>query len=213
MIMLSPGCAGALLAGAYAALALSSPAYADTSHDLAVCAALDNSIERLQCFDGLAKQLGVDAPATSSETVSAWDVIVKTSPVDDSQNVYLRVVSSEAVANRYGGVSRPSLMVRCQENKTNLYTVWSDYLGNEDIELTIRIDKDPAYSRDWSISTDGNAAGLWNGGNSIPFIQSLFGRDQLLVRLTPYAESAVTAIFPISGLEQAIEPLRKACGW
>lgn len=35
----------------------------------------------------------------------------------------------------------------------------------------------------------------------------------MIVRFTPFNESPVTAKFNITGLEEAIKPLRDSCGW
>jgi len=61
-------------------------------------------------------------------------------------------------------------------------------------------------------STDHKALGL-SGASSIAFIKEMFGAQRLFIRATPFNESAVTGEFNISGLDDAIKPLRKACGW
>lgn len=80
-------------------------------------------------------------------------------------------------------------------------------------EITNRLDKEDAKSRDFTESNDNEALGLWHGGVAIPFVKELFGHDTLLVRATPYSESAVTMEFDISGTEVAATPLREACNW
>lgn len=76
-----------------------------------------------------------------------------------------------------------------------------------------RIDDAASRSRSWSISTDSTSAGLWNGGASVPFIKSLVGADQLVVRVVPYSESAVTATFAVAGLQPHAKTIADACGW
>lgn len=44
-------------------------------------------------------------------------------------------------------------------------------------------------------------------------IKDMMGKTEMVVRMTPYSESPFTATFQIAGLEKAIEPLRKECGW
>jgi len=62
-------------------------------------------------------------------------------------------------------------------------------------------------------STDNKALGLWSGGESIPVIKKMFGKKQLIARMTPFSESPITVEMDITGLDAAIEPLRTACGW
>lgn len=107
-------------------------------------------------------------------------------------------------------------MIACRENTTSLYISFADHfmssLQGRGI-VTYRIDKAPAEKRRFLESNDNSVLGLWNGGSSIPFIKQLLGRNTLLVRATPFSDSSVTAEFPISGLEEVIEPLREACHW
>jgi type VI secretion system protein VasI len=41
----------------------------------------------------------------------------------------------------------------------------------------------------------------------------MFGKSTMIVRITPFGENPFTATFNISGLEEAIVPLRQACKW
>ncbi|MDV6329028.1 type VI secretion system-associated protein TagO, partial [Idiomarina sp. Sol25] len=76
-----------------------------------------------------------------------------------------------------------------------------------------RVDENRAKTRGFDDSTNNKALGLWRGSQSIPMIKELFSSESLLVRFTPYGESAVSARFPISKIETAIKPLREACNW
>jgi type VI secretion system protein VasI len=80
-------------------------------------------------------------------------------------------------------------------------------------KVIYRLDEKPAGEKNMRESTDHKALGLWNGGASIPFIKQMFSHEKLLIRATPHSESPVTATFAISGLENAIKPLRENCGW
>jgi type VI secretion system protein VasI len=57
------------------------------------------------------------------------------------------------------------------------------------------------------------ALGLWNGNAAIPFIKKMMEHEKMVIRATPFSDSAVTAEYRISGLEEAIKPLRDACKW
>jgi type VI secretion system protein VasI len=76
-----------------------------------------------------------------------------------------------------------------------------------------RFDDNPAGKRSFDASTDNRALGLWNGRKSIPLIKQMLGADKAIFRFTPYGNSPVTAKFGISGLAEAIQPLRDACHW
>jgi len=79
--------------------------------------------------------------------------------------------------------------------------------------VTYRIDTAKAQKKEFTESTDHEALGLWNGGSAIPWIKAMFGGARMYVEATPFSESAVSDFMPISGLEEAIKPLRESCGW
>ena len=100
------------------------------------------------------------------------------------------------------------------ENTTSVYITTSGcHLASSEYNdyghVTYRIDHEPAETRGFSESTDNRALGLWSGGEAIPFIKSMFGRNNLITRFTPFSESPVTARFSIAGLEDAVAPLRE----
>jgi type VI secretion system protein VasI len=121
------------------------------------------------------------------------------SPLDDSRNVYLSTRSLQMTLGTLRLPVTPTLHLRCAENTTSIFVTWETVLDNESVEVTTRIDKLPAKSNYWNVSTDFEAVGLWNGAEAIPFIRSLFGHDRLLVRVTPYGDSPPTAVFNIEG--------------
>ncbi|WP_238366934.1 type VI secretion system-associated protein TagO [Mesobacterium pallidum] len=87
----------------------------------------------------------------------------------------------------------------------------SDIQGHGRVDL--RVDQHQTRTQSMNVSTDNQALGLWNGGRSIPVIKSMFDSETLAVRLTPHSESPQEFAFNISGLEEAIKPLRQACHW
>jgi len=185
----------------------------DKDQELAVCAAKENSVERLECYDELASKRGVTKPAEKVETKGDWVVRTDQSPVDDSKSVYMTLQAKTPIVTRFGKMSSPLLVMRCKEKKTVAYVNWDTFLGSESGKITYRIDKEKAVTATWGISSDHNAIGRWNGGESIPFMKSLLKRNEIYFRITPYSESPIETSFNVTGLEEAIKPLREACGW
>ncbi len=145
----------------------------------------------------------------------AWTAIEEKSKIDDSSNVFIATSSKDPLPGRYGQKGRARITIACREGKTNLWVTFgghfmSDYQFGT---VTYRVDKRPAKKRHMRKSTDHQALGLWSAGETIPFAKELFGGASLFFEATPHSESAVTAEFDISGLEQAIQPLAKACKW
>lgn len=184
-------------------------AIAENSDSIKRCNALKTDAVRRACFDHIAK--GSSVP----EVQSNWVVRFDTSKVDDTRTVILSTQALEISSGRYGNISRFTLMIACRENTTNLWIHFgghfmSDYQHGR---VTYRIDQNPAKRKRLRESNNNESLGLWNGGAAIPFIKALFGAGRLYVQATPHSESSVEAEFDISGLEDAIKPLRESCHW
>ncbi|MFZ2869635.1 type VI secretion system-associated protein TagO [Zavarzinia sp.] len=163
--------------------------------------------------------LEVVAAATCSlagEGAGHWRVVTEVSPIDDSRNVYLSVASDAEIADRFGRPVRPALHLACRENVTSLWLNFgglfmADIQGFGDV--TVRVDAERARRISMRASTDHEALGLWTGGQAVPFIQGLFGRENLFVRAVPFSSGAVDLTFAIGGLAEAVKPLATACHW
>ncbi len=182
---------------------------------LGECAAIENDLDRLACYD----QVSGRTPKTELSTVPTGDWVVRKdkSDFEDTTDVFVSVLSNEpAQCGRFGTPQKATLMIRCMENTTSIFMVADCHLasghGGYGI-IDYRIDDQPAGDRNFDASTDNRALGLWNGGKSIPFIKNMIGSDRLLMRFTPYSESKTTVEFRTTGLEEAIAPLREACSW
>ncbi|WP_163265588.1 type VI secretion system-associated protein TagO [Chelativorans alearense] len=179
------------------------------------CIQIDSDLDRLACYDREAgrtpKQEILPTPA------GKWSVRKETSKLTDQTNVFLTVASEETVNCGWNSGDKIRLYVRCMENSTSLifqtgcHMTSSDY--NDYGHITYRLDDEKARTVSGDESTNNRSLGLWSGGRSIPVIKQMFGKSQMIVRMTPYSESPFTATFNIAGLDEAITPLRQACSW
>lgn len=80
-------------------------------------------------------------------------------------------------------------------------------------DVTYQLDDSEARVAHMTAGSDDRSLGLWTGNTAIPFIRELLGKSDLTVRMTPYSDDPVSAVFDLRGLEEAINPARKACGW
>lgn len=187
---------------------------AATSANAEVCREVENDLDRLACYDLESGRTPV-AEVVETPVSSAWNVSVSTSEMTDQTTVVLSTTTEGSIS--CGFTPRPAaLILRCSENTTVLYIstscqMTSNLRGYGDV--TYRFDDASAQTRGFTESSDSSALGLWNGGKSIPFIKKMFGKSTALFRFTPFGDSPTTARFDITGLEEAIAPLREACHW
>lgn len=142
------------------------------------------------------------------DPVRTWSVTEEKSIIDDSPSVTMILDANEEVSGLYGSSSRPYLVIRCKENKTDAYIGTGSRLENESV--TIRLDNGKAYLLEMSESTGGKALFF---RSTISNIKKLFTYEKMIFRFTPSNSGAKTVTFNIDGLDAEIEPLRKACHW
>jgi hypothetical protein len=154
-----------------------------------------------------------------------WHVTEKQSPMDDSKTVVLAVDSDDEVQGPLGKV-RPSLILRCQEKKTDIY-VTTGMAANVEADgehvVGIRLDDGAARHENWSESTDHAALFasdiIWNDheptfhGGRIEFAKKLAAASQLTFQFTPFDGSPQTARFDLRGLDTHVHDVAEACGW
>ncbi|WP_421704607.1 type VI secretion system-associated protein TagO [Aliiroseovarius sp.] len=201
------------------ALAQTQPQDSDPRREIAQCAVIDGMLERLQCYDDLAKALDLDGPQPVATGVTApaigkWEVQRSSNPLDDSQTVVLALDADQG-SDRWG--NKVTMIIRCQSNRTEMYVAWRDYLGNdgdyrnEYKRVTIRVGDNPAATQNWGLSTDSKAT--FAPGTPIALIRDMAKADRFVAQVTPYNESPVTAIFDTTGLTEALAPVMEVCGW
>lgn len=193
----------------YLLLAFSVSAVAENPiNEIQRCTSIENDIARLICFDELGKTFATaDKPEQSFESSGKWTVKIDVNPVDDSKRASM-VLAADTGNSRFGDVV--SLIVRCSSRELNVYINWNDYLGDS-AEVLTRVGSAKATTTRWPLSTDSQATFYPN--NPKTFINQLLRVDRLVAQVTPYNESPVTAIFDLTGMDMALEPVRDACGW
>lgn len=178
--------------------------------NIARCAAISGELERLECFDQLAKSNQLSGPqeiATNIDGVGKWIVSDRINPIDDSRTVTL-ALEADSGRSRWGHPI--GLILRCRSNTTDLFIGWNSFLGREASVLT-RIGTEAAVTKRWNLSTDSQAT--FHPRGTIDFIKQMLQSNRLVAQVTPYSENPITAIFDTTGLENAITPLRETCGW
>lgn len=183
------------------------------AQDLASCSKIADSLQRLTCYDDLAKSAAPKAPETPkpaptpsvSEALAeakAWEVTESKSPVDDKLQITASIPSEEMSS---------ILVLRCRDNRTDLFVGTDKYLGSDDfISITYRIGSEKAISTRWNGSTTGRAVFV---PKAIAFSRQLPDDVKLFVRIEAYRSAPVDATFPLGKFSDIRAKVASACGW
>ena len=143
--------------------------------------------------------------ASVPEEPAGWQLRTDTSPIDDSKSYFLSRDADEPIGSGFMS-STPTLMIRHKEGNLEVYITFGTYLGSDTTMVTTRIGSSSATQREWGLSTDGKA--IFCPTDDAEFVRQLLANDRLVIRLTPYGESPVTSSFDLTGLAEAMEPMR-----
>lgn len=143
-----------------------------------------------------------------------WMTNTDRDPIDDSAVVTATLIAESGQA-KFG--DPVTLVARCSSNKTELYAIWNEYVGddsrsvyNEYKNVEVRVGDDPARTEQWGISTDKQAT---FANSAVALLKEMDGKEKLALRMTPYGENPITAIFNLTGFRGAVEPIANECDW
>lgn len=106
----------------------------------------------------------------------------------------------------------PSLIIRCEASRYDVYIFADTQLDStldDQVFTRVRYGNDPPVSVTMSESTTGEAMFFPNGDATV---RNLLAVDRLVVGFTPFNANPVEAVFDLTGIETAIQPLFDECG-
>ena len=125
----------------------------------------------------------------------------------DETNQFLGAVAAEG-EGRYGD---PIVMsIGCLPTGTIVSINWETFIDSDSTQVTQRWDSADAFSADWDLNSDGDMTYLMNGAADW-LVGDMLKSNQLIVRVSPYSGSLLTATFDLRGLDEAIKPLYEGC--
>lgn len=194
----------------FASLCVPFLAQAVEDKEVATCAAMQNTVSRLACYDSMAakNKLAPSSETTTTKGAGKWQTSKEVDPLNDKE-IHFALLPADSGKGKYGG--RIAMMVRCQDNKTETYINWNSYLGSETIRTTYRLDKNPAQTSNWGLSTDKKAA--FFPGSPVALLKQMADSQTFVANITPYNENPITATFDTSGADAAFRDIRASCKW
>jgi len=186
----------------------SAVAQGDVKQSVGRCAIQEGDLQRLVCYDSIAKSLGYSRTPSPTNVAGSgkWQVSNLQNPLDDTRTVALSLGATTG-ESRYG--DPVVLVIRCQSGKINAFINWSSYLGLEQTPVTTRLGAGETKTQRWPLSTDNKAS--FYPGDAGAFLEQLLSADRFVAQTTPYSESPITAVVELAGLSAAVKPLREVC--
>lgn len=136
------------------------------------------------------------------------------SEMDDSETVVFSLIAENEITG-WLKTSRPSLIVRCREQKTDVYVTTGmaaqpEYGEIDKSTVRVRFDDERAREESWGESTDNEA--LFSP-RPIPFIRRIVGAKTLRLEFTPFNSAPALMQFDVTGFDDRIDLLAKTCRW
>ncbi len=202
----------------------SMPAVADIQKELATCAGIASERSRLQCYDALVRLPVPNKKQTTYVRVrknlrSEWSVNIEDRP-EGGRDVYLRLPSHDlwVRSDEKADVAeltdlRPTLWIRCAQGRTTAFVDWGVFLDGRGMDVYFKVDGDPVEKKFLKVDATRQRVGQWRNDIIVPTLQDMLGAKRISMRLVPKGLEPMIVRFKIEGLDQAIIPLRRACGW
>ena len=125
----------------------------------------------------------------------------------DETSQFIGAVAAEG-EGRYGD---PIVMsIGCLPTGTIVSIDWETFIDSDSTQVTQRWDSADAFSADWDLNSDGDLTYLMNGAAAW-LVGDMLKSNQLIVRVSPYSGSLLTATFDLRGLDAAMKPLYEGC--
>lgn len=132
-----------------------------------------------------------------------WSVSDERDVMTHARNI-VAILESHESKNKWGDPIW--LFVRCKGSDLDIYIVWGEFLATD--YISIRFDSAQQTRRIWPLSSDSMSAFARNPRR---FYNELLGAEKLAARIQPYNEGYRTAVFDLSGSEEALLPITTAC--
>ena len=157
------------------------------------------------------------APPPPPPNKGAWRTAAQEDPVTGSTR-HVAVLNASNETKGHVFQTTPTLYVRCQDNRTEAYINWGNYLDGNSGDfrdnrhvVTLRIGDGDPFTVRANVSTNNESTFFPSPIPSI--LKPAASADTLAARTTPYNESPQTAIFNVTGMRAALADLAAACNW
>ena len=191
----------------------------EVGQEIRICAETVNRVDRLLCYDDVAKSLGFIAPDRAEreeiilEKVGFWEAAQKRNAAGELI-IYLRNNSIEPVVSMSGTTRYPQLIITCKHGQTEVYIDWKKritFTRHTHVMMYPIVYQFDALERigdTWELSTDRQAL---FAPDAVNFVKQLRQHNKFIYEMTPYGDSVHVVVHDISGLNTVLKILVEKC--
>ena len=103
-----------------------------------------------------------------------------------------------------------TMTLNCPYGMYNIAISFAKRIDADQLDVEVKFDDLPIEKQSVRVGHDKKTFAFHK---SQEFIQKMLNKNRLAIRISPPGEADIERLFIISGLEIAIEPLAKECGW
>jgi type VI secretion system VasI family protein len=193
---------------------------------LAECASVSSMLDRLRCYDQLAKDsrdvregrpvtaAPQPAPEAKPGDPGRWRRDERRS--NDGRVIAIRIETEGDHDPAAGGQrAKPVLNLSCSEDGMQMWTAAPAARPNQQTLVTLQAGRTNALTQRWTNTADGRFVGAWKDGEDAakrllaqPRLRIAFGTGERMP-----ADNSPAYRFDLQGYDAAVAPLRQLCGW
>ena len=182
---------------------------------LSICQDIESPIERLRCFD-------------ERTAVGKWKTEREIDPFSEKEKIVLSLKSNNTDAVLYIVCYKKKMLLEIDWG-TNVETDVANVSYTEGVasagryrEASVEVEATTAYvttkmgskkpeSCYWALTKSKKRTRFMY--SAISYIRRMYKEDTFIVKIHPIKAEPIVAEFDISGLREAVKPLKRACGW
>ncbi len=184
------------------------------------CSEIMGRVNRLLCYDELAKALGYVTPSqkdreeTVLENYGFWEVVKKRNAAGE-EIIYLKNDAVEDVISQSGLKRRPTFVIKCKHGKTEAYLDWKTRLlprnyggASRALSVMSQLGSEERVEIFWELSTDRNAL---FAPEPVELIKKMREHDKMVFQVTPPYDNVQIVVHDISGINKVLKILVDEC--
>lgn len=193
--------------------------------NLMQCTAIKQDLDRLACFDSLlstdpalakgslladdsllTKSSAKPQVETSIRQQGRWEIREKTNPADGVKQISILLDADFGQSSEGENIS---MVLRCRANLTDMYIIWGDPLSSERVPVVVKLGNANIETELWERSKSLKTS-FREKPTHLLRAMMLYEKVVFQVKID---QDPITAVFDISGLSEAIRPIRELCNW